>query len=66
MGLEGSMGFGEECSEAEGGLEVEGWVRCCCRRDGVVGGGKSIRPCKSVRVGWGTEEDEGEVCKLNM
>jgi hypothetical protein len=47
-------------------LKVEGWVRCCGRIDGVVGGGKSICPCESVWVGWGAEEDKGEVCKLSM
>ncbi len=60
------MGFGGGGTEAEGGLKVEWWVGCCGRIDGVVGGSKSFRPCDSVWGGRGTEEDEGEVCKLSL
>ena len=66
MGLEGSVGFGRGCTEAEWSLKVKWWVGCCGRIDGVVGGSKGFRPCDSVGVGWGAEEDKGEVCELNQ
>ena len=66
MGLEGSVGFGWGRTEAEWGLKVEWWVGCRGRIDGGVGGSKGLRPCDSVGVGRGAEEDKGEVCELSM